>query len=59
MRRSSRILRDRLVALGWSSTETIADDLGCSAVGGVTRTGFDRLLEDVAWARFGPVFVFS
>ena len=36
-------MRDRLTALGWSSIETIDDDLGRSAAGGVTRAGFDRM----------------
>jgi hypothetical protein len=30
-------MRDRLTVLGWSSIETIDDDLGRSAAGGVTR----------------------
>ncbi len=30
-------MRDRLVAFGWSSIETIDDDLGRSAAGGVAR----------------------
>jgi len=34
-------MRDRLTVLGWSSIETIDDDLGRSAAGGVTRAGFD------------------
>ncbi|MER8550506.1 hypothetical protein NKH41_33670, partial [Mesorhizobium sp. M1169] len=35
-------MRDRLVALGWSCIETVDDDLGRSAAGGVARAGFDR-----------------
>lgn len=30
-------MRDRLTVLGWPSIETIDDDLGRSAAGGVTR----------------------
>jgi DNA invertase Pin-like site-specific DNA recombinase len=36
-------MRDRLTALGWSRIETVDDDLGRSAAGGVTRAGFDCL----------------
>ena len=36
-------MRDRLTALGWSRVETVDDDLGRSAAGGVTRAGFDRM----------------
>ena len=32
-------MRDRLIALGWSEIETVDDDLGRSAVGGVARAG--------------------
>jgi hypothetical protein len=39
-------MRDRLIALGWSEIETVDDDLGRSAAGGVARAGFwsDALL---------------
>jgi hypothetical protein len=30
-------MRDRLTALGWSRIETVDDDLGRSAAGGVAR----------------------
>ena len=35
-------MRDRLIALGWSEIETVDDDLGRSAAGGVARAGFER-----------------
>ena len=35
-------MRDRLVALGWSEVDTVDDDLGRSAAGGVTRVGLAR-----------------
>ena len=38
-------MRDRLTVLGWPSIETIDDDLGRSAAGGVTRAGFDLLIS--------------
>src|SRR5690606_39960737 len=40
-------MRDRLAALGWSHIETVDDDLGRSAAGGVTRAGFDRMVAEV------------
>ena len=40
-------MRDRLVALGWSRVDTVDDDLGRSAAGGVTRAGFDRMVAKV------------
>src|SRR3981081_4580124 len=36
-------MRDSLTALGWSRIETVDDDLGRSAAGGVARAGFDRM----------------
>jgi hypothetical protein len=40
-------MRDRLTALGWSRIETVDDDLGRSAAGGVARAGFDRMVAEV------------
>ena len=48
-------MRDRLTALGWSSIETIDDDLGRSAAGGVTRAGFDRMVAEVCLGKVGAV----
>jgi hypothetical protein len=39
-------MRDRLSALGWSEIETVDDDLGRSAAGGVARAA--RLICDHA-----------
>src|SRR6202046_2537301 len=36
-------MRDRLTALGWSRIDTVDDDLGRSAAGGVAGAGFDRM----------------
>ena len=41
-------MRDRLVALGWSEFDTVDDDLGRSAAGGVTRVGFERMVPRTA-----------
>jgi hypothetical protein len=40
-------MRDRLSALGWSRIETVDDDLGRSAAGGVIRAGFERMVAEV------------
>jgi hypothetical protein len=39
-------MRDRLIALGWSEIETVDDDLGRSAAGGVARAGFERMVAE-------------
>src|SRR2546429_4076555 len=48
-------MRDRLVGLGWSQIETVDDDLGRSAAGGITRTGFDRMVAEVCLGKVGAV----
>lgn len=48
-------MRDRLTALGWSRIETIDDDLGRSAAGGVVRAGFDRMVAEVCLGKVGAV----
>lgn len=48
-------MRDRLLALGWSRIETVDDDLGRSAAGGVTRAGFDRMVAEVCLGKVGAV----
>src|SRR6202045_1527404 len=48
-------MRDRLIALGWSEIETVDDDLGRSAAGGVTRVGFERMVAEVCLGKGGAV----
>ena len=50
-------LAERAEALGWSreSIEVIDDDLGCSGASTEGRTGFTRLVDDVAHGRVGAV----
>src|ERR1700737_709420 len=48
-------MRDRLTALGWSCIETVDDDLGRSAAGGVARPGFDRMVAEVCLGKVGAV----
>ncbi|WP_234834597.1 hypothetical protein [Sinorhizobium meliloti] len=47
-------MRSRLAALGWSHIETVDDDLGRSAAGGVARAGFDRMVAEVCLGRLAP-----
>jgi hypothetical protein len=46
-------MRDRLIALGWSEIETVDDDLGRSAAGGVARAGFERMVAEVCLGKVG------
>ncbi|MER9268539.1 recombinase family protein [Mesorhizobium sp. M0410] len=48
-------MRDRLTSLGWSRIETIDDDLGRSAAGGVARAGFDRMIAEVCLGKVGAI----
>src|ERR1700752_5014654 len=48
-------MRDRLTALGWSRIETVDDDLGRPAAGGITRAGFDRMVAEVCLGKVGAV----
>src|SRR3982074_3072250 len=40
-------------ALCWSRIETVDDDLGRSAAGGVARAGFDRMVAEVCLGKWG------
>jgi DNA invertase Pin-like site-specific DNA recombinase len=48
-------MRERLAEFGWTRIETVDDDLGRSAAGGVTREGFDRMIADVCLGKVGAV----
>jgi DNA invertase Pin-like site-specific DNA recombinase len=48
-------MRDRLLALGWSNIDTVDDDLGRSAAGGVARIGFERMVAEVCLGKVGAV----
>ena len=48
-------MRERLFGLGWADIETIDDDLGCSAAGGVSRAGFERMVAEVCLGKVGAV----
>ncbi len=45
----------RLQQLGWGEIEVIDEDLGQSAAGSVTRTGFERMVAEVCLGRVGAV----
>ncbi len=48
-------MRDRLGQLGWSEIETVDEDLGRSAAGGVERAGFDCMVAEVCLGKVGAV----
>src|SRR5260221_13829172 len=48
-------MRDRLTALGWSHIETVDDDPGRSAAGGVARAGFERMVAEDGLGNGGAV----
>jgi DNA invertase Pin-like site-specific DNA recombinase len=48
-------MRDRLSQLGWREIEVVDEDLGRSAAGLVTRSGFERMVADVCLGKVGAV----
>ncbi len=48
-------MTNRLETLGWRDIEVIDDDLGFSAAGGVTRSGFERMVAEVSMGKAGAV----
>ena len=48
-------METRLRALGWSQVEIIDEDLGRSAAGTATRTGFERMVAQVCLGEVGAV----
>jgi len=54
-RRLQYAMADRLRLLGWRDVETIDEDLGKSAAGTVTRTGFERLVSEVSLGKIGAI----
>jgi len=48
-------MRDRLTSLGWSQIDTVDDDLGRSAAGGIARVGFERMVAEVCLGKVGAV----
>lgn len=48
-------MRDRLERFGWSDIDVVDEDLGRSAAGLITRTGFERMVADVCLGKVGAV----
>lgn len=48
-------MKERLRSLGWREIEVIDDDLGRSAAGAVTRSGFERMVAEVCLGKVGAV----
>jgi DNA invertase Pin-like site-specific DNA recombinase len=48
-------MKGRLGQLGWREIEIIDEDLGRSAAGGVTRSGFERMVAEVCLGKVGAV----
>ena len=48
-------MQERLRSLGWREIEVIDEDLGCSAAGTVTRSGFERMVAEVCLRKAGAV----
>jgi DNA invertase Pin-like site-specific DNA recombinase len=48
-------MKERLTQLGWQEIEVVDEDLGCSAAGTVTRSGFERMVAEVCLGRVGAV----
>ena len=54
-RRLQYAMRDRLSSFGWQDIEIVDEDLGRSAAGTVTRSGFERMVADVCLGKVGAV----
>jgi DNA invertase Pin-like site-specific DNA recombinase len=48
-------MQERLHHLGWREIDVVDEDLGRSAAGTVTRTGFERMVAEVCLGRVGAV----
>src|SRR6266545_232298 len=48
-------MREQLITRGWHDIEVIDEDLGRSAAGHVTRTGFERMVTEVCLGHVGVV----
>lgn len=46
-------MKERLQQLGWHQIEVVDEDLGRSAAGTVTRSGFERMVAEVCLGRVG------
>jgi DNA invertase Pin-like site-specific DNA recombinase len=48
-------MRDRLERFGWTDIDVVDEDLGRSAAGLITRSGFERMVADVCLGKVGAV----
>ena len=48
-------MKERVGQLGWREIEIVDEDLGRSAAGAVTRSGFERMVADVCLGKVGAV----
>jgi DNA invertase Pin-like site-specific DNA recombinase len=48
-------MQTHLRSLGWSEVEIVDEDLGRSAAGSVTRSGFERMVAQVCLGEVGAV----
>jgi DNA invertase Pin-like site-specific DNA recombinase len=48
-------MEERLRHLGWRAIEVVDEDLGRSAAGSVTRSGFERMVAEVCLGKVGAV----
>ncbi len=48
-------MKERLGQLGWREIEIVDEDLGRSAAGAVTRSGFERMVAEVCLGKVGAV----
>jgi DNA invertase Pin-like site-specific DNA recombinase len=48
-------MRDRLQQFGWADIDVVDEDLGRSAAGLVSRSGFERMVADVCLGKVGAV----
>ncbi|MEM7785604.1 MAG: recombinase family protein, partial [Planctomycetota bacterium] len=54
-RRLQYAVQQRLELLGWKTVEVIDEDLGRSAAGSTTRSGFEKMVSDVCLGNVGAV----
>ncbi|MEM9942058.1 MAG: recombinase family protein [Planctomycetota bacterium] len=54
-RRLQYAMQQRLELLGWQAVEVIDEDLGRSAAGSTTRSGFEKMVSDVCLGNIGAV----
>jgi DNA invertase Pin-like site-specific DNA recombinase len=54
-RRMQYAMQEHVQQLGWSKVEVVDDDLGLSASGIASRTGFEKMVAEVCLGEVGAV----